>query len=132
VDLHLRNFPQIEPFAVRWQYPLMVRDGSLDPAKLKKPRPGGVQVFGPDHSDVLGTGHDEGRGISKSRERGNRHESRQVYDLLSEAKAKEDQANLNRSMVQSEKSRKSISPFGTSKTFSKSKSSIPIYWTGLD
>ena len=36
VDATLRNFKPIEPFVVRWQYPLMRRDESLDPAKLKQ------------------------------------------------------------------------------------------------
>lgn len=37
VDLTLRNFPPQEPFVVRREHPLMVVDGKLDPAKLKKP-----------------------------------------------------------------------------------------------
>lgn len=36
VEATLRNFTPIEPFVVRWEYPLMRRDGSLDPAKLKQ------------------------------------------------------------------------------------------------
>src|SRR5208282_4805856 len=36
VDATLRNFKPIAPLCVRWQYPLMRRDESLDPAKLKK------------------------------------------------------------------------------------------------
>src|SRR5581483_10844775 len=36
VESTLRNFPQVEPFVVRWEYPLMRPDTQLDPAKLKK------------------------------------------------------------------------------------------------
>ena len=36
VDTILRNFPPMEPFVVRWKYPLMTRDGDLDPRKLKQ------------------------------------------------------------------------------------------------
>src|SRR5262249_23669123 len=36
VEGSLRNFPQIDPFVVRWQYPLMVPDTDLDPTKLKQ------------------------------------------------------------------------------------------------
>lgn len=37
VEMTLRNFPQQSPFAIRWNYPEMVRAPDLDPAKLKKP-----------------------------------------------------------------------------------------------
>lgn len=37
VELILRNLPPVEPFVVRWQFPLMVRDNDLDPADLKQP-----------------------------------------------------------------------------------------------
>jgi len=37
VETTLRNHPPIEPFVVRWQFPLMVRDDTLDPMQLKKP-----------------------------------------------------------------------------------------------
>jgi hypothetical protein len=36
VEATLRNFKPLEPFVVRWQYPLMRRDDELDPAKLKQ------------------------------------------------------------------------------------------------
>jgi hypothetical protein len=36
VEATLRNFKPVEPFVVRWQYPLMRRDKGLDPAKLKQ------------------------------------------------------------------------------------------------
>jgi hypothetical protein len=32
----LRNFKPVAPFVVRWQFPLMRRDASLDPTKLKQ------------------------------------------------------------------------------------------------
>ena len=36
LEASLRNFPQLDPFVVRWEFPLFVRDDSLDPAALKK------------------------------------------------------------------------------------------------
>ena len=36
IEAILRNFPPIAPLGVRWQFPLMVRDEEIDPAKLKK------------------------------------------------------------------------------------------------
>ncbi len=36
VEATLRNFPPMEPFVVRWAFPLFVRDTTLDPAALKK------------------------------------------------------------------------------------------------
>lgn len=36
VEATLRNFAPVEPFVVRWQYPLMVPDQQLDPSKLKQ------------------------------------------------------------------------------------------------
>jgi hypothetical protein len=36
VDSILRNFPPLEPFTVRFDFPLMVRDSSLDPSDLKQ------------------------------------------------------------------------------------------------
>lgn len=36
VDAILRNFPPVDPFVVRWKFPLMLRDGDLDPSRLKK------------------------------------------------------------------------------------------------
>ncbi len=38
LDFILRNFAPVEPFAVRWSFPLMTRDTMLDPADLKQPR----------------------------------------------------------------------------------------------
>jgi hypothetical protein len=40
VEATLRNFKPIQPFCVRWDYPLMRRDDELDPAKLKKSKGG--------------------------------------------------------------------------------------------
>jgi hypothetical protein len=36
VEATLRNFAPLDPFVVRWQYPLMVPDSNLDPSRLKK------------------------------------------------------------------------------------------------
>jgi RecA-family ATPase len=38
VDSILRNHPPINPFVVRWNYPLFERDTSLDPTALKQPK----------------------------------------------------------------------------------------------
>jgi hypothetical protein len=54
VEMVLRNHPQQEPFVVRWEYPLMVRDQALDPAKLKKPKGGREAIYSAkDILDVL-------------------------------------------------------------------------------
>jgi len=50
VDMILRNFPPPGGFAIRWRYPRMVRDASLDPENLRKPgkkkeRPGVDTLF---------------------------------------------------------------------------------------
>jgi hypothetical protein len=37
IDPTVRNFAPINQFVVRWQHPLMVPDGSLNPTNLKKP-----------------------------------------------------------------------------------------------
>ncbi len=37
VDMILRNFPPPGGFAIRWRYPRMVRDASLDPENLRQP-----------------------------------------------------------------------------------------------
>ena len=36
VEATLRSLPRVEPFAVRWEFPLMGRDDHLDPTKLKQ------------------------------------------------------------------------------------------------
>lgn len=40
VEMTLRNFAPPPPFVVRWEYPRMVRDGHLDPDKLRRPKNG--------------------------------------------------------------------------------------------
>jgi len=40
VETTLRNFKPVEPFVVRWNYPLMRRADDLDPAKLKQVKAG--------------------------------------------------------------------------------------------
>lgn len=48
VDCTLRNLPPVEPFVVRWQYPLMQRDGDLDPDRLKQiAKPGPTKKHDP-------------------------------------------------------------------------------------
>ena len=42
VESILRNFAPVQPFVVRWKFPLLTRDETLDPEDLKKP--GGRQV----------------------------------------------------------------------------------------
>lgn len=37
IETILRNLPELPPFVVRWEYPLMVRDEELNPQELKKP-----------------------------------------------------------------------------------------------
>ena len=37
VDATLRNHPPIKPFVVRWEYPLMCADATLNPSELKQP-----------------------------------------------------------------------------------------------
>jgi len=41
VDATLRNFKPLDPFVVRWQFPLMRRDDGLDPTALKQPHKSG-------------------------------------------------------------------------------------------
>ena len=45
VDMILRNFPPQEPFAIRREHPLMVRDDQLDPTRLKKPKKTNQAVY---------------------------------------------------------------------------------------
>lgn len=40
VEPILRNLAPVEPFVVRWKYPLMVRDDDADPSKLKQQNAG--------------------------------------------------------------------------------------------
>ena len=37
VEATLRSFPRIEPFVVRWDNPLFVREKDLNPDNLKQP-----------------------------------------------------------------------------------------------
>lgn len=41
VEFTLRNHAHVEPFVIRWQYPLMVRADDLDPKDLKEARQSG-------------------------------------------------------------------------------------------
>jgi AAA domain/DnaB-like helicase N terminal domain len=36
VEMILRNLPPVAPFVVKWQYPLFLRENSLDPTRLKQ------------------------------------------------------------------------------------------------
>lgn len=36
IEMSLRNFPPVEPFVVRWEYPRWTRDSGLDPKDLKR------------------------------------------------------------------------------------------------
>jgi len=40
LELTLRDFAPVEKFGIRWEYPLMVRDETLDPDDLKQIKPG--------------------------------------------------------------------------------------------
>lgn len=51
VEPILRECPPVEPFVVRWAFPLMSRDECLDPSKLKKPKTGREPLYTED--DVL-------------------------------------------------------------------------------
>jgi hypothetical protein len=54
VEMALRNFPPVPPFAIRWEHPRWTRDFQLDPAKLKKA--GAKQQYSPDEAlEKLGT-----------------------------------------------------------------------------
>jgi hypothetical protein len=48
VEPVLRNHPPIEPFVIRWNYPLMCRTDDLDPAKLKRVKKGFSKVYNVD------------------------------------------------------------------------------------
>jgi RecA-family ATPase len=52
VETSVRDFPPVPPFVVRWKFPLMFPDESLDPAKLKQPK-GRKSDHSPD--DLLST-----------------------------------------------------------------------------
>jgi hypothetical protein len=40
VEMTLRNFAPPSPFVIRWEYPRMIRDGQLDPDRLRRPKNG--------------------------------------------------------------------------------------------
>ncbi|MGD1031404.1 MAG: AAA family ATPase [Opitutaceae bacterium] len=48
VEMALRNFAPVAPFAVRWEHPRWIRDDALDPAKLK--RAGAKEKHTPDEA----------------------------------------------------------------------------------
>lgn len=60
VEPILRNHAPVEPFAIRWTFPVMRRADDLDPAKLKKPRSGREPQYSAD-SIVEYLGADEMR-----------------------------------------------------------------------
>jgi hypothetical protein len=47
VEATLRNFPPVDPFVIRWEYPRFVRASGLDPAKLKPARGGRQAEYSP-------------------------------------------------------------------------------------
>ncbi len=54
VEMTLRNFPPTPPFVIRWQFPLMVRDGGLDPQRLRQPqRRAGASPGRPDVTELV-------------------------------------------------------------------------------
>jgi hypothetical protein len=48
IDATLRNFKPLEPFVIRWDYPLMRRDDSLDPKQLRQAKGGRKAVYSAD------------------------------------------------------------------------------------
>lgn len=54
VEMTLRNFPPPEPFVIRWEYPQMIRDGALDPARLRQAqRRGGSATVRPEMETLI-------------------------------------------------------------------------------
>jgi hypothetical protein len=47
IEATLRNMKPVEPFVVRWDFPLFRRDDSLDPSKLKQARSGRPNLYTP-------------------------------------------------------------------------------------
>jgi hypothetical protein len=87
VDATLRNHPPIKSFVVRWEYPLMCVDVTLNPAQLKQP--GRPELYHADDllklierpmkaKDIVKVAHDE---LDMPR--------RRVFELLAELKASE-------------------------------------------
>lgn len=56
IEPTLRNLPPIQPFVVTWNYPLMERNDTLDPAALKQPGGRPKHHSGEDLLKVLGNG----------------------------------------------------------------------------
>lgn len=54
VETTLRNFKSMDPFCVEWNYPLMMRNTSADPMKLKKPGASGPKFTPAQLMEVLG------------------------------------------------------------------------------
>ena len=50
VEMTLRNHPPVEPFVVRWEYPLFIPDSLLDPSKLRKNKGAAEEQF---HADKV-------------------------------------------------------------------------------
>ncbi len=67
VEATLRNFAPVQPFVVRWEYPLMRRDGQLDPAQLKQPKAGRKSVYDPE--EVLACLPDAGLSVAEWEQR---------------------------------------------------------------
>ena len=87
VEATLRNFSPIEPFAVRWDYPLMVRDDSLDPAKLKKPKAGAASKYSVEAIlDVLGLNSMKAEAFRKAVEDATGMGRATFYELFAKAK----------------------------------------------
>ena len=57
VDATLRNFAPVDPFVVRWAFPLMGRADEMDASKLKKAKTGREAIYSTkDVLEVMGTG----------------------------------------------------------------------------
>lgn len=90
VESIVRNFPPIAPFTVRWNYPLMVRDDALDPAKLKKPKTGRPPKYSvQDLLDAIGFETMTGADFEKAVRDETGMSRGSFYDLLRAAKAQE-------------------------------------------
>ena len=55
VDMTLRNHSPVDPFVVRWDFPLMRRDVDLNPGRLRKPGQAQKKYFPEQLLDALGT-----------------------------------------------------------------------------
>lgn len=57
VDATLRNFAPVDPFVVRWAFPLMGRADDMDAKRLKKPKTGRESIYSmKDVLEVMGNG----------------------------------------------------------------------------